>query len=508
MDARFRSSPSCITTLVTILLISIWSALAAGQIPEAMLGLMMSGDADASGVLPDAFRSTLSGDAGLWSACPSTERPVFGFEHRHLEPLTKRLTAGEGGAFDRVTTARYIHPFRYRAWDVQMGVSLRSMDVSTWADGIDGATRLGGSGSILGAVLRVAERDHGLEFMAMGPLRQTDSNLPADRLGWGVRFAPDHRLTVQTTHHRTESRTLFGSRVIDDLVECGLNLGRWTWRTGIRIEPWRRFAGELERIDTELYSLTDITDEHRYELSPEGVHRGWRGTLSCDLGRGHEVIYRQSDMETDVEAGAYKSGQKFGWLNYLESDLHSRVLGWSWTPHGPWRLQTEWARSRLDGRGRAKIESWPFTSTVIDLMGIKQIAYGELSLDWDRVSALYTREGRDVTLSMGGAYYRITPKATLATWRPAFLVFGRTDYHFRELDVRRLHLGSLLLRGDVRLWPNGVLNLSLQQFLWVDVEKGGAIPDDDLDQPQNNDDQVWGGWFGGTYLVAGLTWKL
>ena len=501
------STPPTRAVLSALLLVSLWPALAAGQVPGTMLGLLMSGGADASGVLPDAFRSALSGDAGLWSACPSTECPVLDLERHHLEPLTARLTAGEGATLDRMTTARYVHPLRYRAWDVQVGASLSRAEVSTWADGVDGATSLDGSGSILGASLRARERDLGLEFLVVGPLWRSEPGLPADRAGWAVRLVPDRRLTLYTSRLRTESRSLFGSRVVDDHVEFGLNLGQRTWRVGARAEPWRRLACDLEWIDTVLDPLADITDAHRYELSPEGAHRGWRGAVSCALGGGHDVVFRQADLDTDVEAGAYWGGQKFGWLNYLESSLHSRVLGWRWSPHGPWRLQTEWERSRLDGRGRAKIESWPFTSTVVDLMGLKQIAYGELFLDWDRISCLYTREGRGASLSLGGAYCRISPRATLATWQPAFLVFGRTDYRFRELDVRRIHLGSLLLRGELQLGPDGALHLSLQQFLWVDVERSGPVPGGDADEPQDQDGQVRAGWYGGTYLVAGLTWR-
>jgi len=493
---------------VAALALLLWSAPAAGQVPATMLDVLMSGGADASGVLPDAFRSSVSDDAGLWSACPAVAGPAVDLERRHLEPLTRRLTAGEGAAFDRTTTARYLHPLAHRGWEAQLGASLNRTDLDTWADGVDGATRLDHGGSVLGLSLRAGNRRYGIEVLAAGPLARTASGLPGERLGGSIRFAPDRRLVLQVSHHREESRSRLGSRVIDDPVSFDLNAGRRTWRAALAAGPWRRLSCDLVWTDTAIDPLDEITDTHRYELSPSAAHASWRGAAAIDLGAGHDILFGLADKDTDVEAGAYWGGQKFGWLNYLESRLRSQVLGWRWTSRGSWRIQTEWEWSRLEGRARAKVESWPFTSTIVDLLGVKQIAYGELKLDWDRVSCMYTREDAGTSLSLGGAYYRISPRATLETWQPAFLVFGRTDYHLRELEVRRIDLGALLARVEIALGAGGVLDLSLQQFLWADVTRTRGTPADDADGDQDQEESVRDGWYGGTYLVAGLSWRL
>jgi len=493
---------------IAALAVALWSVTAAGQVPGTMLGVLMSGGADASGVLPDAFRSSVSRDGGLWSVCPAVGGPAVELERRHLEPLTRRLTAGEGAAFDRTTTARYLHPLAYRAWDVQLGASLSRADASSWADGVDGATRLDHEGSVLGVSLRAHNRRLGLEILAVGPLARTASGLPGERTGGAVRFAPDRRLVLQASHGLEASRAGLGGRVIDDPVAFDLNAGQRTWRAGIAAGPWRRLACDLAWTDTTIDPLDEITDAHRYELSPTSAHTGWRGAATMDLGAGHDVVLGLAEKETEVEAGACWGGQKFGWLNYLESRLRTRILGWRWASRGSWRIQTEWEWSRLEARARAKVESWPFTSTVVDLMGIKQIAYGELELDWDRVSCLYARESAGTSLSLGGAYYRISPRARLETWQPAFLVFGRTDYRLREWDVTRIDLGALLLKAEVGLGTGGALLLSLQQFLWADVKRIRGVADGGADGAQDHEESVPDGWYGGTYLTAGLRWRL
>jgi hypothetical protein len=128
-----------------------------------------------------------------------------------------------------------------------------------------------------------------------------------------------------------------------------------------------------------------------------------------------------------------------------------------------------------DGKLRGDVESWPFTPTVIDLLGARRIAKGNMAALWHRAHV-----GADLAFSprlkwqMGFGWYDVYPTAVLDSWRPAFLLFGRADEHRDELPFHRLQLIGVSLASQMSLGPLAI-SFGIQQIIPIRSEFGETI---------------------------------
>src|SRR6185503_20170417 len=156
----------------------------------------------------------------------------------------------------------------------------------------------------------------------------------------------------------------------------------------------------------------------------------WRGP------RGSRLLLRRTDHRARFEADASWAGGRFGHLNYAHVDARSWLGAAEWpVPRGRALLDFESARGRV--QARAEVESWPFTDALADLLGARRIARGVGSMRWEVTHAGIERAVRRTTSVRAGlAWYDLRPEAEIESWRPLFLVFGRTDVQREVLDVR------------------------------------------------------------------------
>jgi hypothetical protein len=121
------------------------------------------------------------------------------------------------------------------------------------------------------------------------------------------------------------------------------------------------------------------------------------------------------------------------------------------------------------GEARGALETWPFTSTVIDLLGPRWIARGRLAARWERAQAsVDISMNRRLRLRGGVGWYDARLAASLYSWRPTFLLFGRSDERFAVLPVNRLQLASVVVGSEARVGDVRV-TLGVQQFVPVRV---------------------------------------
>lgn len=478
------------------------------QAAQGLLSLLQFGGSEANHVFPDASRSAFDDTGGWWSLVRPVDELTLRVRRDHDEPITNRLTSDRGTAFDRMLRVDLATPLDECLGHGYGVLQYERPDRATTVAGHDGGANLfGGSGRVR-CGLRLVDVVPGLSAQAVGEVwRDGDRQLPS-AAGVGLRYSPSSVWAVQW--HRAVSvgdEHAFGT-ILDDPISVRSNLRSQRWELAGRLSPWHRLVCELAFHRVRFQPHVPSDDRETYQIEPGGDSQGWTASLGLQAGANHRWYFRFRDEQVDVEAAAFWGGQQFGKLNYVRAYLKSRSLGWRMRVARASEIQAEFETASLDGAARAKVESWPFTDTVIDLLGISKIYKGWGSVSWQRLTATaagpapWTGRWR-----LGVSWFDITPTATIESWRPAFLIFGRTDYQQDDLVVERVRLASLLMETNAELGRCDLM-LSLQQFVWGDIDEQGqeGAPTGPSDDGDDGDDKH--GWFGGTYLTVGIAMRL
>jgi hypothetical protein len=101
-----------------------------------------------------------------------------------------------------------------------------------------------------------------------------------------------------------------------------------------------------------------------------------------------------------------------------------------------------WARGMMRMNGH--IESWPFTPTLIDLLGIRYNVKSNLTYDIFRVGASYCYNNLDWQFSFSSTFEKINPGGRAKTWEPEAFVFGVKNSSIYSLSTNSrngLYLG-------------------------------------------------------------------
>jgi len=85
-------------------------------------------------------------------------------------------------------------------------------------------------------------------------------------------------------------------------------------------------------------------------------------------------------------------------------------------------LNLGWAEGMISNNGN--LESWPFTSTMIDLLGLRYSFKSNLTYSLFRLGASYQYRTSDFQLSIRSNFESIKPVGGARSWQPDFLAFG------------------------------------------------------------------------------------
>jgi hypothetical protein len=486
----------------------IWPAPVAGQVSSGLLSLLQPGGSGPGQVLPDAFQSnfqdTVAFSRGWWSHAPDVCRPSFSIQRKQFQPVTRRLTRDRSWMQDRATMLRSRASLAAGPLRISAEGLGRRVTHGAGFQGDDGQARLSGSGDQAAVYLRVHSPSHGLSVLAGGPVWRADDDKAEYERGAAVRWRPNPRWQLQAGRTEDIARYDLGGVVLEDPVPLALDLKRRKWRADTRWRAADRLAVEIQWRNTQLASNNTVTDAPIFDALLDGEGRGWTALLTAETHAGHQIVYRELFEFMDIYADAFKTGQQFGWLNYFRLDVKSHLLGWRQRPADPAGWQFEIEKSTTNIESRLKVESWPFTSAVVDLMGLSRIYYGTLDMESWRLTAL--RRGRTEHLSWraGCSLIDVRPQGDLKSWIPAFLGVGVSDVEFSVLDVHSARAASLLLQGR---WSMGrvAVDLALQQFVWGRVVDLDDTPDE---ADSGGPDVDHNGWYGGTWLRAGISLRL
>jgi len=442
---------------------------------------------------PPAFGQAAAGLSALLDpVAPSLfdETPVAGLTLRrsHAEPLTRRLTDGDAWLLERNRALDLFHETRPGALRLGAGLRLRDDDLSVGYGGRDGGAELSGEGRLVEALLRIRHAKLSAELRA--PIWcEADHSTPRPRraaLAWSPR--PRWRLEL----HRAVDRlsTELSGWAKDDALVFPLDLSAGTLGATAAMPLGDRLDLRGGWTDLDVGTprgLRGIDDE----LIPDGGGASGHLGLDCRVAGDHLLTLDLIRRELDVEAEAFRNGAEFADLSYIRVEQTARRLAWHIGE--AWRLA--WTGARIDAAARLKVQSWPFTPAIIDLLGQSRTYHGTLDLDLHRWE-----------LSFGGLsliHHDITPTAVLKSWRPVVLGVGATDVKRSDLEVERIRL--LSAGWDLRRrFGDWAVSFVGRQYLWADITEIEAAPSTEPggDSPASESDD---GWLGGTWLGLTIT---
>jgi hypothetical protein len=144
----------------------------------------------------------------------------------------------------------------------------------------------------------------------------------------------------------------------------------------------------------------------------------------------------------------FDSFQKFGKLTEQKdhSDLYQSEFVYRTNSHA-FGMSFGWAKGMMSNNGH--VESWPFTPTWIDLLGVRYNFRSRLSYDLFRIGASYRYVTSNWQIYFDTSFERINPGGEAKTWEPEVLVFGVQNLNVHTLSTKPrdgiylgLHLGK------------------------------------------------------------------
>jgi hypothetical protein len=507
--SRLKSMAAVVQAVAMLLLLVANPAVVCGQVAGLVLRGFQPGSATVDDALPDAFGSPFADHDGWWSAVRPVLEPEVRARYTNDEPFTRRMTGGDLLAHDRRLVWDLTGTVPRTGGRLHGAVGWEDQDLRTEINGSKSGAQLRGTGKIARAALRYEWRKPGLTFQISHPVWH-DGPVAGLETGAGLRFEPAAWLGLQVVRTRSLNDQRLAVRILEEPMPMVTNLAEDAWQADARLKPrpWLSLEGSWRQGQNE--PRTPVTDAFEYQFMPGGKTEVRGATIRLGLRDAHEVVLRYRDIAFDLDAGLHWGGQQFGWLTYGDGFERSRLLSWRWRTARATQVQVEWETLDFEGKLRASIESWPFTETVVDLLGVRQTGQGALVVDGNRVTGSVEFGLARARFRVGSSWIRLHPQGAMATWRSAFLAFGRADYRFDEMRVERADLVSLLV--EARL-PAGrwELELSLQQFLYGHVVEWSAEGETSAPSAPAGPDQTLppdSGWPGGTYLRAGIVRRL
>lgn len=127
----------------------------------------------------------------------------------------------------------------------------------------------------------------------------------------------------------------------------------------------------------------------------------------------------------------------------------------------------------LSGKLSGNLQTWPFTSLLINTFGNRINFRAEGNIRILQSSLGYKTTISSVTISPRLSYYDITPRGHLETWQPTFLVFGVRDYRKSIPAISRAGVGLAELHLNFQI---SVIRFDVSggQYFPVYIQKAAA----------------------------------
>ena len=156
---------------------------------------------------------------------------------------------------------------------------------------------------------------------------------------------------------------------------------------------------------------------------PAGFWYNRKMNFNYILCKSWEIEFKYNSHQSDISGHFYKLKQSFG--KFTKSDdfgeLFCPGISYIFNQH-TWRFNFTWGKGYLANRGH--IETWPFTSTWIDLLGLRYNYNSRIEYNFNRYILSYKFKKLDWIFTLHSSYEILAPFGDTRTWEPEFLVFG------------------------------------------------------------------------------------
>jgi len=185
------------------------------------------------------------------------------------------------------------------------------------------------------------------------------------------------------------------------------------------------------------------------------------------------IIIQYYDRKNSISGYFYDSFQIFGKLTEQldKSKIYRSEILYRWDSHSL-GLNVEWGNGDISYRGH--LESWPFTPTWIDLLGIRYNFRSFLSYHLYRIGASYRYKKADWHFYFDTAFERMEPGGEAKTWEPQILVFGVQNLNVYSLAKENRDGVYLGLQVGKSFGEGLQLAYQFQQYIPIEFTKSQA----------------------------------
>jgi hypothetical protein len=492
--------------VLTLALLSTWLPLEAipcrANPASGLLDLLNPGIASDLGLGGDPFGSAITDQTSWWGESLQANRTTLLYQLEYFEPVSPWLTRGRGWLRHTGNEVRAASSFPVGNGRLfgQLGLSHKEQELMV--DELGNMYALTGKGAQGDVLIRFQDLPEGLTFQVSAPLGATSDHMRSMPLGFGIRYGVPDRFIFQASGVRRYYNHALDLVVEDDVINSTLNLSRviLTLDSRLYLSPGSWLAYSFRTND--FGEIDQLTDAYRYEIIPTGRTISYGIDLVTGRQGDFAFLLRGLWLDFDLGGSAYWGGQRFGKINYFRGDHRTGILAFEKTRGPGNRWLADITVTEVRGRAWGKIESWPFTDAIGDLLGYRMTFKGRFRAHWMRLHAGVDRPLGGGRLKVGLVWYNIFPEAQVQNWRSGlgFPIGSRESF---ILETDHLQVGALTLGGTV---PVGRFHLDLEVFQAVfgnshnnyqrTEGEGEGLPGETSTDP--------GGWFGGTYARAGL----
>lgn len=460
-----------------------------------VLDMLRPGTRTAVGLGGDPFLRTTGDETGWWGSFMDLPGRALSIDGSFGKPLTEGITGDWGAVSHDQVALRFSHEDARRDLRVRFGGTLlRPHTIGAW-DGANGEFRVADAEARAEGGVRITHFRRRLDIQATVPLWREDRNMPAPAGRVGIRWRPMPSWVFQAEGGRAADLQIVAFEVEGEPGAASLN--SWTentrWEGAVDLPAGFRIAGAAEW--ARYREIEPVRTAPEYQLLPYGTGSLRQAEALWGGGKRVRLLYRWTSREYALEGEAYWSYERFGLLSYCDVELESHLIA-AEGGAGGFRWVVDAERVRASGGARGKVEFWPFTEALIDLVGPRRTYRIVGDAEWFGLHAGIESDGaRRLRWRAGLNGYDIYPEFCVESWRPAFLLFGQSDYEKDDLNVERLQLGALSLGAEFDT-RGFTARLEIQQFVFARVTKSTSPVAPGEPKPED----------GGDYETASESW--
>lgn len=221
-----------------------------------------------------------------------------------------------------------------------------------------------------------------------------------------------------------------------------------------------------------------LSDQSDFLFRPGGDISSFSIRLNLNLLTGLQVYYSQKSTQLKGTGDFYYLNQKFGKVTSMRIMEERRLSGISFDIREKHQFSSEVEMIRISGGGKGHLETWPFTPTLIDLLGQRLNFRLSGAAEILRLGLEYhSPELRSFSLRSSVDYLRIRPLGRATTWNPVFLTFGIKNLKKYVLESQRVDVLFLKLALSHK-FRNLLLDCNFYQFIPIHRKTTRIIQED------------------------------